>query len=669
MKSLWLRIEQKSDEKSAALTLWEGEFENRGDPISSCSLSLDPLIALTADGVPLWSQLVQNVRQSPDIQVGRFDEIGEKLRTFLETCPVWNDWLSRRKASTRTYLHIVDPPKAKIRLADLPFEYLGQVIAGLVDRYFTVLNQPILRVHAETAVPAAPLRHAKVLIISGEPIDWNNDSFPGTDVAAALRELQTCNLCVHIELLEVPTLQALEATLDRIKPEVIHFSGHGEVHPDTHRPALRINLRGNMWWWDTSQIYNAFNGKDWRPRLVVVNACDGAVPENRFASVKDAFAANGVAALIAAQAQIRQSAAPLISSALYKSLVAKEPIDVAMIKVRTDLGNQQGGSDWDRRDWGLPVLSVATTSEKLFARPERSSNLPDPEQVVQSCIVLREFVQTTTRTAPFVALGWPKERWDCLNYLSSAHCIVVKGVPGGGKSKLVLRSLRDAVFLDQQVRYVEVCSDRPDATFVDLLEAIVDGDPKKTQSGSQIHKPLNNECFAEFNRYRHLNHSRPSFPLPLNKQEQICVAFERGLKNASRNQELTIVLDQFSRDNPKSSFSPDEFKTTLLPFLWKRIAEGKVDGVRVIFVVRDSEYKDYALGGLNGSEIQLSQFLQADHPKLFYELCRFRRKLKTAVQELPTELFREVSMAMIGNNSEWPPSKFAEITNLIEKVP
>src|SRR5258708_2149201 len=83
-------------------------------------------------------------------------------------------------------------------------------------------------------------------------------------------------------------------------------------------------------------------------------------------------------------------------------------------------------------------------------------------------------------------LGWLRERWDCLTYLAPGRCSIVKGIPGGGKSRLVQRSLRDAVFLDQRVRYVEVCGSKTDANFIDLLGAIIDGD--SAQLGSEIHK-------------------------------------------------------------------------------------------------------------------------------------------------------------------------------------
>jgi CHAT domain len=670
MNPLWLRIEQQA-QGTASVKLWEGEFGTRQAPMSSARLSLQPLSVVNAAGLMLWKKIVDQVRLSPAPSVGQFDEIGDTLRQVLAACPVWSDWLQRWKAQTRTYFEVVDLPGEAMRLSDLPFEYLANVTGvGPVDRYFSMPDRPLLRVHSATAAPLKPIIQGKVLLICGESIDWTGARFPGDDIEAAYRELQTCAICAHVQILETPDLQTLEDTLDKVMPDIIHFSGHGEISPRTNLPALRIALPGDTWWWDTDRINGALAGKSWCPRLVVLNACDGAVAAGPFASVVSAFARNGVPAIIGAQAAIRQISAPLISTALYNALVGKLPIDVAMAKVRSQIGNRNGGADWHQRDWGLPVLTVAASPDELFARAARPG-LPDPERLVASCSVLSEYLNARKRTVPFVALGWPDERLKCLDYLSSAHCIVVRGTAGSGKTRLAQRALRDAAFLGQQVRYVELCGGKPDANFIDVLCAIVDGDA--SQQNSQIHKPLKADWFSEFNSYRNLDPAAIA-TLPLERIEQICGAFERGLQNACSGQELTIVLDQFRRDNRKTSFSPDEFKTKLSRYLWSRVADGKVPGLRVIFVVRDdrtdNQYEDYGLIDLRASEVPLRMFDTTEHAKLFYELCRFPNKPISARSNLSAiKKVEDLSLMLIQNSPTWPASKLELVTKIIEELP
>jgi hypothetical protein len=664
MESLWLQIKQQSD-GSGVLTLWEGAFEARKDPIGTKPFSLD-LLTAAKDGKSLWDATIQGVRESPAVQNGAFEAIGETLRKAVASSAVWDQWRERASKGTRTYLEIVDPPQPKQRLADLPWEYLTHVKGtGIAERYFANENQPMLRVH-EKVLALRPVQHAKVLIISGEPVDWAQDKFPSDDVVAALREFQSCSLCAHVEVIETPSLDQLESALDRLKPEVIHFSGHGEKSPTTNHPALKIGVTGHVWWWDIDRIHAFFNTKQWRPRLVVLNTCDARVTSGDFVSLVDAFAQSGAAAVIGAQARLLQNSARIISSALYGSLTAKKTIDVAMVKVRTSLGNQNNGDDWHQRDWGLPVLTVAVPPEDLFARPQRAAGLPDPEQIVASCKILRQFVQTGTRTSPFVALGWLRERWDCLTYLSTAHCIIVKGIPGGGKSRLVQRSLRDAVFLDQRVRYVEVCGSKTDANFIDLLGAIIDGD--SAQLGSEIHKGLDPNCFTDFKQYRNLT-ANEAAKLNIDDINRVCKAFEAGLRNALKAQELTIVLDQFSRDSPRTSFSEDEFKKKLLPYLWIQAAQGEISGLRVVFVVRDDEYVSYDLVSLpTASLIEVKQFKRADYRMLFYELCRFRRSVRIETVEQPALPFEGVLEIFIGQKDPWKPSLLKKIASIIEET-
>jgi hypothetical protein len=656
MNELWLRVEQQTP-TDGILTLWRDSFQARGNPVGAAPFVITPAT---------WTLSAQ-VRTTAGTQPGLFNRIGDTLRAAMAACPVWTQWLGLRLDGVRTYFEIIDPPGAAARLADLPWEFLAEVYPnGRVDQHFVNANRPILRVHSQTAQILDPLRQAKVLVLSGEAIAWaaNGESlgFPGDDVVAALREFQSCNLCGYVDLIETPTLQALEQRLDSLMPDVLHFSGHGEISPHTNLPALVLNSPGNRWWWDTRAIDGFFRATAWRPRLVVLNACDSGAAAGPYASVMDIFAVNGVAAVIGSQDRLRVDSAPIVSSALYGTLVAKGTIDAAMVRARRNLGNLNNGVNWDQRDWGLPILSVAVKPENLFVPPQRAANLPDPETVVMNCNVLSKFSQNSSRTAQFVALGWPNERWDCLKYLNSANCIVITGAAGGGKSRLAVRSLRDAVFLDQCVRHVEVSSRNTSATFIDLLGAIIDGDPN--QSRTELYKALDAAAFAEFQPYRNLT-SQQAAALGMDEIIKACKAFESGLRTVSAARGFTLVLDQFTKG--EQSFAPGEFKDKLLPHLWQHVKAGQIPGFRVIFVVRDDEYRKFGLDSLIAAEISLRNFPEHDYSKLFAELCRFRGTFVTGGNPVPATQIREFFRLFI--RGPWSPAILGKISEAIEELP
>src|SRR5262249_36489192 len=155
-----------------------------------------------------------------------------------------------------------------------------------------------------------------------------------------------------------------------------------------------------------------------------------------------------VAAIVGAQDSPRKDDLQFFSQAFYHDLLDHGVIDAACAKARDAIGRQNNNDGWQRRDWGLPVLSVAVSPNHLGLCPDQPKGSSDAAQIVDRCVVLRQFALSADRhTAPFVGLGWAKERWECLSSLRSRSCMVIKGTSNVGKSWLVKRTLRDAVYL------------------------------------------------------------------------------------------------------------------------------------------------------------------------------------------------------------------------------
>jgi hypothetical protein len=629
MKSFRLQIEQV-DSANGRVRLWDKDFPtNDAQPIAEGTFTLDPLVNPQRAGDPTRVEMLSVVQGDSNSYPGRFETIGDALRRLIKPSGVFDRWLDLREPGTRTYFETgsaedeVDP-----KLADLPWEYLARVEGGIAeDRFFADPERILIRVHKGTA-RVHDARLVKGLIITGEPLDWENYSFPTEDVSSVARAFQKCKHCSHLELLETPMLDELETRLDQLKPEFIHFSGHGELSPQNGLPSLRISAPGGRWWWDTNKISNTFNVSARVPRLVVLNACDTGQPSGDLFSVMRVLQRRGAVAVVGTQAAIGQDATQAFSRAFYQELSANNPVDVAMAEARRKLGNTDNGDWWSRRDWGLYVLSMSTTPDQLWKTTEPSKRAMD-------CATLKEFYREDGYTAPFVALGASEARRECVTALGSSNCVVIKGPEGCGKTWLVRRSLRDAVSFGYRVQYVSLDSLGPDGNFVGLLKAIREGDPNEQKRGSHIHEALPEEPFADF--YSLINNLKREEIANLADAEivRICEKFERGLEEAAKVEPLTIVLDQFSRRKATTrvSFSPAEFTKDGVKDIWKHIAAGQLKNVQLLIAVivdvaiAINEFSEYQLNALQVKPIELSAFRNQEFSKLFFEFFRFARTI------------------------------------------
>lgn len=628
MSSFRIKLEQ-IDSGSGRLRLWDAGFpNNNAQPIAEGIFTLDPLLNPSRPGDPTRSDMLQFVRGDSNSYPGRFETIGDTLRRLVKPSGVLDRWLELREAGTRTYFETGSPEgEVEPKLADLPWEYLARVEGGVVeDRYFADSERIVIRVHTGSNQPH-DARLIKGLIITGEPLDWERYSFPTEDVSCIARAFQKCKHCSHLELLETPTLEELEARLDKLNPEFLHFSGHGETSPQTNLPSLRISAPGGRWWWDTNKIANTFQVSARVPRLVVLNACDTGQAGGDLYSVMRILQRRGAAAVVGTQAAIGQDATKEFSHAFYEELSANQPVDVAVAEARRKLGNTANGDWWSRRDWGLYVLSVSTPPDQLWKTAE-------PSQKAMSCATLKEFYREDGYTAPFVALGTSEARREFLTALGSSSCIVVKGPEGCGKTWLVRRSLRDAITFGYRVQYVSVGSLGSPANFVELLRAIREGDPLEQKRGSHIHEALPEAPFADF--YSLIKDLTREDIANLADADilRICERFENGLAEAAKIEPLTIVLDQFSTGRePRVSFSSAEFNKDGVKGIWKHIAGGQLKDVKLLIAViadeslRVNEYRDYQLEALNVTPIELSAFPNKEFSKLFFEFFRFARTI------------------------------------------
>lgn len=301
----------------------------------------------------------------------------------------------------------------------------------MVSRYFARPQAPVLRTHPDAGNALAMDWPVRMLLVTGEP-GPDPTSFPGNHIAAIRRKFAACPHSVQLEVMEQPTPPNLAAMLDELRPQVLFSVGHGAVSPHTTKPALVFGPSNNVaFWWDSDDIFQQFSNQDWAPRLVMLNACETASASSTMTAITSAFARGGALAVIGNQATVTEAHALEFAANLCRHLVQGTNLDAAFAQLRNTLGLMPNG--WSRRDWALPVLSVAVPPERILAFPA----VPDS---VRNCTVLGEF-QRVQGANPFVGRLSPRrEIAACLRPLMpgrvATHCVVVEGPEGYGPLRL-----------------------------------------------------------------------------------------------------------------------------------------------------------------------------------------------------------------------------------------
>ncbi len=224
-----------------------------------------------------------------------------------------------------------------------------------------------------TAVPEerpAPRRGPlEVLLASAEPRGLAHLSArkEARLVAQGLAPLASAGL-VRLEELPHATPERLQAALQRRRPDVLHFVGHGVYKERARTGALVLeSANGGAHEVAADALRRLIAGRGLR--LVFLNACEtargGRVDFNR--GVAPALAAGGVPAVLANQYSVLDTAATAFAASFYESLALGRSIGDAAREGRIAVGALGGESI----GWATPVLFARDPSAVLCAPPRR----------------------------------------------------------------------------------------------------------------------------------------------------------------------------------------------------------------------------------------------------------------------------------------------------------
>jgi hypothetical protein len=227
-------------------------------------------------------------------------------------------------------------------------------------RYLPVA-QPIPPIMVE-----GPLR---ILVALSSPTDH-----PRLDIAREweilCHALEPSITAGQLEMHRVPgrcTFDNLRDSLRHYGAHIFHFVGHGIPG------ALVLEQEsGKGLEMEATHLRSAFPIGA-LPRLIVLNACSGAITEDvPFSGLAQGFLRQGVPAVVAMQASITDDAALIFTRYFYRDLVEIGAVDASLTEAR--LRMQANGHPIE---WGTPVLYMRALNGQLFKPSAMPAATPD----------------------------------------------------------------------------------------------------------------------------------------------------------------------------------------------------------------------------------------------------------------------------------------------------
>jgi hypothetical protein len=195
-------------------------------------------------------------------------------------------------------------------------------------------------------------------------------------IECALKPLRDAGK-VNLRWVAGETVEELIRTMSVCPWHVFHFIGHGGAggasDDDGGAPDGFIVLAdetGAPKEVPASELKDYLQGPFGRPRLVVLNCCDGAREGRRsFTSPAATLVKSGVPSVVAMQFPISEPAASRFAASFYEQIAENAPIEDAITRTRLMIKDKS-------LEWGSPVLYTHARGGRLFAGIRRDSASP-----------------------------------------------------------------------------------------------------------------------------------------------------------------------------------------------------------------------------------------------------------------------------------------------------
>jgi hypothetical protein len=301
---------------------------------------------------------------------------GSLLHRALLDGAVWH-WVKARiddlGPGERLRLQLDFPFAAQGQLAAIPWEYLYAPDSAQAEGFFLATDERLVLSRHVQAGPVRPLRpeaEARLLLIVSQPRDQQD--VVAAPVVEAIRDLAGRRPITVTELgVEDPagaTPDAVLAALERTRPHLVHFVGHGEYDERgaTGRIAL-VGLDRNARWVAAENVSQLFRRARAVPRVVLLHSCEGGAVDGQvsFAGTAPQLARDGVPCVVAMQFTVTPSSATAFAQAFYDALAEGLAVDAAAQRGRWEIASALS-ADQDPRLLGIPVVYMQSVEPILL---------------------------------------------------------------------------------------------------------------------------------------------------------------------------------------------------------------------------------------------------------------------------------------------------------------
>jgi predicted ATPase len=388
----------------------------------------DASTTIQFESEPDWHTIAVGfeILQCPEDHVGEdLVSLGRELRSAAFGGPI-TDVLSRHreKGLVRLWLN------ADRNLARLPWEACRfEKSGGFADGYLCFdPSVHVIREIAGAKTMDLGVGHAvKVLVAWSDPASESFPHLPGidSDVRSVVQAFSTPE-CKRFSVTELPfaTKGSLSRVLRELKPDIVHFVGHGELRPtggviilDSGSPNEEACLHGDEL---GDMLISA------GVRLVVLSGC---MTGDAISGVASELGKRGIPAVVAMQAPLHDLSAGLFARAFYSSLSIGDSVDFAIAQGRQAI---RGTGN----DWAVPVLLRAPFDSPHFEAEFEFDFRQDTPKVRHNL---------TYDDRPFI--GRQIERSDIRDRISvkRQRLLSITGMGGMGKTRLAKQVASEVV--------------------------------------------------------------------------------------------------------------------------------------------------------------------------------------------------------------------------------
>jgi hypothetical protein len=424
---------------------------------------------------------------------------------------------------------------------------------------------------------------------------------PQAQIDAIHSALRTQPGMWQVDVLHKPKATKLKETLERLKPQILHFIGevYGQEDPEfraTQQDGSRDQLKVS----DLRAF--GYDAEYEQPLLFILNGCWTA----NMASPEE-FSKLGSKAVITNQATVFGSSATAFTEKVYEKLAQTGDVAKAVRDARAHLHNEIviSGQHVDQYHWGVPVLMTYGNPEKVLL-----TNLGD---TAKQAIALIQGGDFGDPRLVFNHLDEIRQIWGRAD--SATRVALITGPPTAGKSTLLRTSM-----LTWKLRK------HPAVLFDAWTERATDGHPvDKEKFLARLFEQLIMEYGQGSSAANELNMARAA----LNRDSDTDPYLESCRK-------LISILDRATREAPlllgidciEDFFVPD-LKGILGEQLFRRIALG--DAGRTYLAVAVTPDKESRLGwskwnSLLLERVKLGNFWRDDATRLAHEYGAKRGK-------------------------------------------